>query len=70
MFVYPHLPLVLFIVYKENLIALTQSRAVQTLRRKGVSDIATELATRGLPLAGRVNHFLSNWEVITQDEWV
>ena len=23
-----------------------------------------------LPFAGRITHFLSNWEVITQDTWV
>ena len=28
------------------------------------------MAKRNLPPAGRVGHFLSNWQVITQDEWV
>lgn len=25
---------------------------------------------RGIPLAGRLKHFLRNWQVITQDKWV
>ena len=36
----------------------------------GIRPIATELARRGLPLAGRLKHFISNWENLTQDQWV
>ena len=32
--------------------------------------MATELARQNLPLAGRIKHFLPNWEKLTQDPWV
>ena len=44
--------------------------ATRTLQSRGIADLATQLAIQGLPLAGRVKHFLSNWQAITQDEWV
>jgi hypothetical protein len=28
------------------------------------------MTARGFPLAGRTQHYLSNWQTITQDEWV
>ena len=43
---------------------------MQALQSKGVSDVAAVRATLDLPLAGRLSRFLSNWKVITQDEWV
>ena len=55
---------------KETVCTLTHSRTAQALRNMGISDIAAELAIQNLPLAGRLSHFLSNWEAITQDEWV
>ena len=53
-----------------NILHLTLSSATQTLQSKGVRNIAADAAARGLPLAGRVQHFLSNWQAITQDVWV
>ena len=47
-----------------------QSSATQALQSKGVKNMVTEIALRNVPLAGRVQHFLSNWQAITQDEWV
>ena len=38
---------------------------MQTLQSKGVCNLAMELAARNLPLVGRVEHFLSNWQMIT-----
>ena len=43
---------------------------MRALHRKGIRDIAAGLASLNLPLAGRIRHFGSNWEVIAQDEWV
>ena len=34
----------------------------------GIAPIATELAMRGLPLAGRLQYFIKNWEMLTQDQ--
>ena len=41
---------------------------VQTLQSKGISHVVTEMAAQtDVSFAGRITHFLSNWEVITQD---
>ena len=31
-------------------------------------ELATEIAKQNFPLAGRLQHFISNWEKITQDQ--
>ena len=36
----------------------------------GLEDIAPSLARNQLPLAGRIAHFIRNWEVVTNDAWV
>ena len=36
----------------------------------GLKDIAPSLAQKHLPLAGRIAHFIRNWEVVTSDAWV
>ena len=63
-FVFTNLPLVL------KFLGRTQSSAAQLLENRGVRNIAEDMASRNLPLAGRINHFLSSWQAITQDEWV
>ena len=35
-----------------------------------MSPLAQTAACQNLPLAGRVSHFIKNWEIITQDSWV
>jgi hypothetical protein len=62
--VHQNLPLVL------SMLDLTQSGATRLLQSKGVRNIAAEMTARGFPLAGRTQHYLSNWQTITQDEWV
>ena len=37
---------------------------------RGKQGCARHSGRHGLPLAGQINHFLSNWQAITQDEWV
>ena len=32
--------------------------------------IASEIAQKGLPIAGRLQYFNRNWEVISQDQWI
>ena len=63
---FPNLPVVISL----DVLKLTNSSATRLLQSRGVCDVATEIATRGLPLAGRIQYFLSNWQNITQDEWV
>lgn len=46
------------------------SWVVDQLRQAGVQMIATELVGLDLPLAGRHQYFIANWEVVTQDQWV
>ena len=60
-YVYQNLPLVL------SMLDLTQSGATRLLQSKG---IAAEMTAQGFPLVGRTEHYLSNWQTITQDEWV
>ena len=43
---------------------------IKQLKFKGKAPIATELETQGLPLAGRLQYFIKNWEMLTQDQWV
>lgn len=43
---------------------------VNQLRGRGITPLATELVGHSLPLAGRLQHFISNWARITQDPWV
>ncbi len=40
------------------------------LRDMNVVAIAPERAVMNLPFAGRLQHYLNNWECITQDSWV
>ena len=65
-FVFPQLPLVMSL----KLLNPTQSSTTRSLQSKGVRNISTEMASRGFPIVGRVKYFLSNWHMITQDEWV
>ena len=46
------------------------SSVVDQLKRKGIMPITAELARQDLPLAGRLQFFVENWKVITQDQWV
>ena len=43
---------------------------VNQLMGLGIVPLATEIAKHSLPLAGRLQHFKSNWARITQDPWV
>ena len=63
---YRDLPLVICVLQKQS---YSQSASVTTraLQSKGIRDVAAELASLNLPLAGCISHFRSNWEVITQD---
>ena len=38
--------------------------------RKDIQMIASEIAQKGLPIAGRLQYFNRNWEVISQDQWI
>ena len=46
------------------------STIANQLKCMGIEPIATELARKNLPLAGRIRHFLPNWVKLTQDPWV
>jgi len=65
---FPGLYVVLFM--PNNMLNPVLSHATRTLQSKGVRYIATEVAARDLPLAGRMKHFLPNWQAITRDEWM
>jgi 16S rRNA G966 N2-methylase RsmD len=54
----------------QKLLDHVNSSATRLLQSRDVRDIAQNLATRNLPLAGRLKNFLTNWHCITQDEWV
>ena len=70
-YVFLSLPLVSSILVQEcNLPHLYQSTIVKQLLGMGVKDIAPSLAHKQLPLAGRIAHFIRNWEAVTQDAWV
>ena len=43
---------------------------VNQLMGLGIVPLATEIAKCSLPLAGRLQHFKSNWARITQNPWV
>ena len=40
----------------------------QRFLNMGIREVPPEL--QNLAVAGRISHFLSNWEVITQDQWI
>ena len=40
------------------------------LKCMGIQPMPTGLARQSLPVAGRIKHFLPNWEKLTQDTWV
>ena len=61
-YVFPELVLVLSVLRKDC--PLTQSRAVRTLQSKGVSDVATEIATRITP------PHCKNLRVVLTLQWV
>ena len=46
------------------------SLIIKQLIELGMSPLAQTAAFQNLPLAGRVSHFIKNWEIITQDPWV
>ena len=69
--VYPNLPLVMSILLKEKYLTnLSHSLIIKQLIELGMSPLARTAAFQNLPLAGRVSHFIKNWEIITQDPWV
>ena len=51
-YIFRNLPLVLCMLHAKRFCHITHSIAVQALQSKGVHDIAAELATRNLLLAG------------------
>ena len=53
-----------------NIINCYPSEMVNHLMRMGIVPLARDHAERGIPLAGRLKHFLPNWRVVTQDQWV
>ena len=66
--VYPSLPLVLPILSKEKFLKnIAASTIVKQLNVLEIQDIAHRNACQNLPLAGRISHFIYNWEVITKD---
>ena len=46
------------------------STMVNQLIGLGILLLAIEIANRSLPLAGRLQHFIENWEKITHNSWV
>ena len=46
------------------------STLVQYLQGMGIAPLAKSLAERKVPLAGRIQHCLTNWECITQNQWI
>lgn len=48
-------------------ITLYLSEMVNQLRVLGIVPLAETLAKHGIPLVGRLKHFLSNWHTVTQD---
>ena len=46
------------------------STIVNQLKCMGIEPLATELARKNLPLAGKIRHFLPNWVKLTQNPWV
>ena len=69
-YVYQSLPLVMSVLEKEKFFLPAQLSMTHALQSKGIQSIATEIAHMQLPLAGRLSSFISNWEAITQDQWV
>ena len=67
MYAYKCIPIVSLL---PNIINSFPSEMVKQLAQMGILPLAREHAKRGLPLAGRLRHFLRNWQVITQDQWV
>ena len=66
--VFPSLPLVLPILSKEKFLKnIAESTIVKQLNVLEIQDIAHRNACQNLPLAGRISHFIYNWEVITKD---
>ena len=55
---------------KRNIFPITLSSTIHALQSKGVRAVATEIASKGFPLAGRIAQFCNNWQTITQDRWV
>lgn len=43
---------------------------VNHLMQMGMVLLARDHTKRGIPLAGRLRHYLPNWRVVTQDQWV
>lgn len=43
---------------------------MQLLQSKGVHDMVVGMVVREIPLVGQLQHFLSNWQNISQDKWV
>ena len=71
LYVYPNLPLVMSILLKEKYLTnLYDSPIVKQRIELGMTPLAQTAACQNLPLAGRVSHFIKNWEIITQDPWV
>ena len=64
---YPQCVLVLSL---EIVLPFIQLHTVRTLQSRGVENVATIIASRKLPFAGRLAHFITNWGKITQDKWV
>ena len=61
----------LSILSKEKFLKnIAASTIVKQLNVLGIQYIAHRNACQNLPLAGRISHFIYNWEVITKDAWV
>jgi len=66
-YVWKALPVVLSFARVKNVLPFCVSQSVNGL---GIAPLATELARRSLPLAGRLQYFKSSWVKIKQDPWV
>ena len=67
-YAYANLPIVH--MYPPVVQKFLPSTLVQYLQGMGIAPLAKSLAERKVPLAGRIQHCLTNWECITQDQWI
>ena len=52
------------------IVNLVESPKINTLQKMGVRTMAQRVAQNHFIIAGRLNLFIQNWEIITKDQWV
>ena len=68
--VYAYLNLPVVHMYLPVVKKFLPSTLVNYLQGMGIAPLAKSLAERKVPLAGRIQYCLTNWECITQDQWI